>query len=85
MLVDYFTKVLKGALFRKFRDVIMGYKSIVTLIDPTESSETKERIVIQEPVICTVVSVTRTQELVVCTIISDEGQPRRTRTYAAVV
>ena len=31
MLVDYFTKPLQGALFRKFRRVIMGYDPISIL------------------------------------------------------
>ena len=31
MLADYFTKPLQGQMFRKFREVIMGYKSISTL------------------------------------------------------
>lgn len=33
MLADFFTKPLQGALFTKFRDVIMGYKPISTLRD----------------------------------------------------
>ena len=28
MLADFFTKPLQGAMFKKFRDVIMGYKPI---------------------------------------------------------
>jgi len=31
MLADYFSKPLQGYLFKKFRDVIMGYKHISTL------------------------------------------------------
>ena len=31
MLADFFTKPLQGALFRKFRDVILGYKHVNTL------------------------------------------------------
>ena len=31
MLADYFTKPLQGQMFRKFREVIMGYKSISIL------------------------------------------------------
>ena len=35
MLADYFTKPLQGNLFRRFRDVIMGYKHINDLLlDP---------------------------------------------------
>ena len=33
MLADFFTKPLQGALFRKFRDVILGYKHVTTLTD----------------------------------------------------
>ena len=35
----FFTKQLQGALFKKFRDVIMGYKHITSL----SSSPSKER------------------------------------------
>jgi hypothetical protein len=31
MLADFFTKPLQGALFRKFRDVILGYAHINSL------------------------------------------------------
>ena len=31
MLADFFTKPLQGALFLKFREVIMGWKDISTL------------------------------------------------------
>jgi hypothetical protein len=31
MLADFFTKPLQGTLFRKFRDVILGYKHVSTL------------------------------------------------------
>ena len=31
MLADFFTKPLQGALFRKFRDVILGYNHIDSL------------------------------------------------------
>ena len=31
MIADYFTKPLQGTLFRKFREVIMGWKHISTL------------------------------------------------------
>ena len=33
MLADFFTKPLQGALFCKFRDVILGYKHVDTLSD----------------------------------------------------
>ena len=40
MLADFFTKPLQGALFRKFRDVILGYKHIDTLtMNPLPSAE----------------------------------------------
>ena len=31
MLADYFTKTLKGTVFKIFRDIIMGYKPISSL------------------------------------------------------
>jgi hypothetical protein len=40
MLADFFTKALQGALFRKFRDVLLGYKHIDVLrFSPSVSSE----------------------------------------------
>ena len=41
MLADFFTKPLQGALFRKFRDVILGYKHVdsLALTDPIPSVE----------------------------------------------
>ena len=42
MLADFFTKPLSGKLFHKFRDIIMGYKSITTLTD--EQFSFKERV-----------------------------------------
>jgi hypothetical protein len=33
MLADFFTKPLQGALFRKFRDVILGYSHVETLTE----------------------------------------------------
>ncbi len=43
MLADYFTKPLQGALFRKFRDVIMGNRTLDELeIDSVFSL--KERV-----------------------------------------
>ena len=43
MLADYFTKPLQGNVFRRFRDVIMGYKYISDLLlDP--SFLLKERV-----------------------------------------
>ena len=43
MLADFFTKPLQGALFHKFRAVIMGWKHIDTLKIPSQS-ELKERV-----------------------------------------
>ena len=43
MLADFFTKPLMGELFRKLRDVIMGYASIFDL-DPTLLQSIKERV-----------------------------------------
>lgn len=37
MLADFFTKPLQGSLFRKFRDVILGYKHVDTLVEGPES------------------------------------------------
>jgi hypothetical protein len=43
MLADYFTKALQGSLFRTFRDIIMGYVHVDTiLLDP--SHPLKERV-----------------------------------------
>jgi hypothetical protein len=41
MIADFFTKPLQGALFRKFRDIILGYKHIdeYNTIDEKPSSE----------------------------------------------
>jgi hypothetical protein len=40
MLANFFTKPLQGALFKKFRDVILGYKHIDSLtLDPTSALE----------------------------------------------
>jgi hypothetical protein len=48
MLGDFFTKPLQGNLFRKFRDVILGYKHTSTLmITPSPSDE--ERVENQRP------------------------------------
>ena len=52
MLADYFTKPLQGKLFRRFREVIMGYIHINDLLlDPTfplkERVENRDKIVIE--------------------------------------
>jgi hypothetical protein len=40
MLADFFTKPLQGALFTKFRDVLLGYKRIDALTaNPTPTLE----------------------------------------------
>jgi hypothetical protein len=44
MLADFFTKPLQGALFRKFRDVIMGHQPISSLRDHVLSSPIEERV-----------------------------------------
>jgi hypothetical protein len=43
MLADFFTKPLQGSLFRKFRDVLMGYKHTSSLVMPTKQPS-KERV-----------------------------------------
>ena len=43
MLADYFTKPLQGNLFRRLREVIMGWKHIDTLKDMTPPVS-KERV-----------------------------------------
>jgi hypothetical protein len=43
MLADFFTKPLQGALFRKFRDVILGYTHIKTL-EPYTTASAQERV-----------------------------------------
>ena len=36
MLADYFTKAIQGSLFKKVRDIIMGYKHIDEILsDPS--------------------------------------------------
>ena len=46
MLADFFTKPLQGALFEKFKSVIMVHKHISILHDPSN----KERVEIDENV-----------------------------------
>ena len=38
MLADYYTKALQGKLFHKFRNVIMGYENISTLMNLINST-----------------------------------------------
>jgi hypothetical protein len=44
MLADFFTKPLQGSLFRKFRDVVLGYHHIDSLSCPALSPRPKERV-----------------------------------------
>ena len=44
MLADFFTKPLQGNLFRKFRDVVMGYKHVRSLDVHDRTSADKERV-----------------------------------------
>jgi hypothetical protein len=44
LIANFFTKPLQGALFRKFRDIILGYKHISTLHDDDEESSPQERV-----------------------------------------
>ena len=39
MLADYMSKPVQGSLFKKIRNVIMGWEHISTLYDPTSSNE----------------------------------------------
>jgi Reverse transcriptase (RNA-dependent DNA polymerase)/Zinc knuckle len=42
MLADFFTKPLQGALFRRFRDVLLGYKHVNTLLEDLQCHATNE-------------------------------------------
>ena len=44
MIADFFTKPLQGALFRKFRDIILGYKHISSLHNVHEDATFEERV-----------------------------------------
>ena len=44
MLADFFTKPLQGSLFRRLRDVVLGYKHISTLNDTGVSCSEQERV-----------------------------------------
>ena len=44
MIVDFFTKPLQGALFRKFCDVMLGYLHISKLDSMDEDSSSEERV-----------------------------------------
>ena len=43
MIADFFTKPLQGSLFRKMRDVVLGYKHIEE-IDDDGGSSVEERV-----------------------------------------
>ena len=43
MLADFFTKPLQGALFATFRDVILGYKHVDSLLS-APTAEPEERV-----------------------------------------
>ena len=47
ILADFFTKPLQGALFHKFRDVIMGYKHITSLSPPMSKERVENMIDIE--------------------------------------
>jgi hypothetical protein len=44
MLADFSTKQLQGRLFRKFRDIVMGYKHIDSLKQVDEELPLQERV-----------------------------------------
>ena len=44
MIADFFTKPLQGKLFRKFRDIILGYKHIRELDNEDEEITSEERV-----------------------------------------
>ena len=44
MLADFFTKPLQGALFKKFKRVLMGHAHIGTLKQNTSSTSDQERV-----------------------------------------
>ena len=44
MIADFFTKPLQGSLFRKFRDVILGYKHISVLNKIEGNIQAEERV-----------------------------------------
>jgi hypothetical protein len=43
MLADFFTKPLQGTLFRKFRNVILGYEHVDTLTELVDTAA-QERV-----------------------------------------
>ena len=44
MLADYFTKPLQGSLYHRYRNILMGYAHISTLIPSTPNVINKERV-----------------------------------------
>ena len=43
-IADFFTKPLQGSLFRKFRDIVLGYKHIGTLNEVDGNKLPEERV-----------------------------------------
>ena len=52
MLADFFTKPLQGELFRKFRQVIMGWKTLDSLYDEENDMLGDNNIVQQKSILC---------------------------------
>ena len=44
MLADFYSKALQGKLFHKYRNVLMGWEHISTLIKTDEDPSPKERV-----------------------------------------
>ena len=44
MISDFFTKLLQRSLFKKFREIVLGYKHISTLHENDEDSSYQERV-----------------------------------------
>ena len=44
MIVDFFTKPLQGYLFKKFREIVLGYKHISPLHENDKDSSYQERV-----------------------------------------
>ena len=49
MLADFFTKPLRGSLFRKFRSVLLGHAHVNTLRDHATPQENEERVGSENP------------------------------------
>ena len=48
MIADYFTKPLQGALFNKFRVVIMGWEHIDSVSTPRNKEHVAEQVFLHE-------------------------------------